>query len=195
MLEAEVKFALDEPRAASLRAALIRLGATLHGSKAQADLYFAHPTRDFAQTDEALRLRRSGDRVWLTWKGPKLDPTLKIREEIELDFGQDFDAARTLLERLSFMQVREVRKLRETWSLPAPASAEIVIDEVTDLGLFCEVEVLASTAAEGRSRLEVLLVTLDLGDLAPVVKSYLELLLSAAGSSAAPNSRARTPLG
>src|SRR4051794_18008373 len=50
----------------------------------QADRYFAHPCRDFSQTDEALRIRTAGDKSYVTFKGPKLDKTTKTRHELEL---------------------------------------------------------------------------------------------------------------
>ncbi len=179
MLEAEVKLQLDGARESRLRARLDALGASAQGSDLQTDLYLAHPTRDFGATDEALRLRQSRGRIRLTWKGPKLDPPFKTREEIEIDAGTDFDQARSLFERLGFAAVAEVRKQRETWQLPAPAEALVVIDAVDGLGSYCEVEVLTTTAAEGRSRLEALLDRLELADLPPVATSYLELLLAA----------------
>ncbi len=179
MLEAEVKLQLDGAREGRLRARLDALGATPHGADQQSDLYLAHPARDFGATDEALRLRQSRGRVQLTWKGPKLDPPFKTREEIEIDAGTDFDQARSLFERLGFTPVAEVHKRRESWQLPAPAEALVVIDAVDGLGSYCEVEVLATTAAEGRSRLEALLGQLELADLPPVATSYLELLLAA----------------
>ena len=42
------------------------------------------PCRDFAQTDEALRIRTVGDTSFVTYKGPKLDATTKTRRELEL---------------------------------------------------------------------------------------------------------------
>src|SRR5438067_687125 len=50
----------------------------------QLDQYFAHPCRDFAKTDEALRIRTVGDKSFVTYKGPKLDTTTKTRHELEL---------------------------------------------------------------------------------------------------------------
>ena len=54
--EVEQKFALANPAAVADR--LAELGATDAQTVVQVDRYFNHPARDFAQTDEALRLRR-----------------------------------------------------------------------------------------------------------------------------------------
>ena len=51
---------------------LRELGAREHAEIQQSDRYFNHPVRDFAVTDEALRIRSVGDQNWLTWKGPKV---------------------------------------------------------------------------------------------------------------------------
>jgi adenylate cyclase class 2 len=67
-----------------LEARLMGMGATWHGSVEQVDRYFNHPSRDFAATDEALRLRSTGDGMAITWKGPRLAASAKTRREIEL---------------------------------------------------------------------------------------------------------------
>ena len=59
------------------------LAARFHDPAEQVDRYFAHPCRDFARTDEALRLRRDGDDVAITWKGPRIDAATKTRRESE----------------------------------------------------------------------------------------------------------------
>ena len=82
MYEVEQKYPLAD--VAEVEAVLARLGATWHGTAEQVDRYFNHPSRDYAVTDEALRLRRTDDRLAITWKGPRLDATAKTRREIEL---------------------------------------------------------------------------------------------------------------
>src|SRR5690348_3273474 len=81
-IEVEQKFASEDMDA--LRHRLSELGAEFGPPVEQVDLYFAHPARDFAKTDEAFRLRREGQANWFTYKGPKLDQTTKTRLEIEL---------------------------------------------------------------------------------------------------------------
>ena len=81
--EVELKFALPDP--AAVRGELLSLGAVPHSIQTEVDTYLQHPVRSFEQTDEALRVRRTGPRVFLTYKGPKIDPTTKTRTEIELE--------------------------------------------------------------------------------------------------------------
>lgn len=176
MLEAEVKLALDGDAVAALRARLASLGATPHGRHAQADTYFAHPQRDFRTTDEALRLRSEDGALRLTYKGPKLDPPRKTREEIEFALGTDHVTATALLERLGFRAAAVVRKRREELLLPGKFHATVSIDDVEGLGTFCEIEVAANDVAQGRARLEDVQLRLGLGGLAPIAESYLELL-------------------
>ena len=51
---------------------------------AEADHYLNAPDRDFARTDEALRLRRIGENTFLTYKGPRRDAASKTRTEVEV---------------------------------------------------------------------------------------------------------------
>lgn len=55
MLEIEIKSACDDP--AEVEKILGSLGARFKDTLFQKDIYFAHPSRNFAETDEALRLR------------------------------------------------------------------------------------------------------------------------------------------
>ncbi len=76
-LEVEQKYRVVHP--AELRSRLVALGAKFAPAVRQVDAYFNHPARDFAQTDEAFRIRSIGDENYLTYKGPKLDRTVKTR--------------------------------------------------------------------------------------------------------------------
>src|SRR5262245_6472777 len=51
----------------------------------EADHYYTSPDRDFAKTDEALRLRRIGATNIVTYKGPKHAGPTRTRTEIEAD--------------------------------------------------------------------------------------------------------------
>ena len=178
MLEAEVKLALDGEAATRLRARLAALGAAPAGHHRQIDVYFSHPVRDFAATDEALRLRQDGDELRVTYKGKKLDPPLKTREEIEFALGTDVATATALLERLGFRPVASVQKERVEYRLAGPPVVIVSLDEVAGLGSFCEVETAAETAAEGRAVIDRALADLALGGLPPIPRSYLDLLLA-----------------
>ena len=96
MYEVEQKYPLAD--VAAVEAALARLGATWHATVEQVDRYFNHPCRDFAATDEALRLRRTGEALAITWKGPRLDATAKTRRELELPLAEAAVPAAALAE-------------------------------------------------------------------------------------------------
>ncbi len=183
MYEVELKFRVTDAAEAERRIAA--LGGRLADAVEQVDRYFAHPARDFAVTDEALRLRRTGDDVVVTWKGPRLDATTKTRREIELGVAPAPDGIATiaswtdLLEALGFRQVREVAKRRRIAVVPWEGSAiEAALDDVAGLGVFLELEVQAAAAdvAAARGRVESL--ANALGCTAAERRSYLELLLA-----------------
>ena len=166
----------------ALRKRLAPLDARPLRDVEQVDIYFAHPSRDFAVTDEALRLRRVGDANFITYKGPKIDATTKTRREIELAIGEgDFVGAEfsKLLEALSFRPVGEVRKRRReleiTWQ---DRCVHCALDDVVGLGTFVELELMAEEAdlTAARECLASLAQALDLKDIER--RSYLEMLLA-----------------
>src|SRR6201995_5245701 len=111
--EVEQKHLVPDMRVLEER--LAERGVEIGHAIEQVDRYFAHPSRDFSQTDEALRIRTVGDNSFVTFKGPKLDTTTKTRHEIELplDAG-DRDGAKfgELLSALGFKPVAVVKKQR-----------------------------------------------------------------------------------
>jgi len=68
--------------------------------KVEEDIYLNHPCRDFGETDEALRIRRDVEGIRVTYKGRKIDPETKTREEIKIEVD-DFDKTLKLFEKLS----------------------------------------------------------------------------------------------
>ena len=97
--EVELKFAAPDLPAFSQK--LIALGYTISPPIDEVDHYFAHPSLDFARTDQALRLRRRGETNLITYKGPKIDKTTKTRQEIELPLAAgeaSFQSWKTMLE-------------------------------------------------------------------------------------------------
>ncbi|MCX8000634.1 MAG: class IV adenylate cyclase [Leptospiraceae bacterium] len=104
--------------------------------KEEFDVYLSHPCRDFAKTDEALRLRVE-KKVKLTYKGPKIDAETKSREEVNVVVN-DFEETLKLLEFLGFKKFRTVKKLRKIYRMD---NAIICVDSVEGLGDFIEIEV------------------------------------------------------
>ena len=117
--EVELKFPVPDLPAFSQK--LTDRAIPISPAQEEIDLYFAHPPRDFARTDEALRLRRKGEANYITYKGPKIDATTKTRREIELPLaaGPESLASWTaLLEAVGFRPVAEVRKSRRKAAIP-----------------------------------------------------------------------------
>ena len=177
--EVELKFPLDD--AERLSALLTDLQAERGSPIEQVDRYFNHPSRDFAQTDEALRIRTMNDRSLLTYKGPLLDAETKTRLEIELPFGVDAaDASQLaeLLRNLGFHEVRAVHKTRTPYRLRwEERDLELALDDVPGLGLFVEIETLAEEPDLDAARQSILRFAAKLGLENSQRKSYLQLLL------------------
>lgn len=180
LLEIEQKFPLDDPQA--IRQSLDELGATFSPWIEQVDVYFAHPSRNFTETDEALRIRRVGEQNFVTYKGPKVDPQTKTRREIELALtpGDDgFGPFSELLEALGFRRVFEVRKRRLPGQLTWQGQVvHLALDDVADLGHFLELEQVAdeSHLEAAKSCLANLAQRLNLTT--SERRGYLDLLLS-----------------
>jgi adenylate cyclase class 2 len=186
--EVELKFHVAD--AAALERQLADLGGRFASPIEQIDRYFAHPARDFAVTDEALRLRRVGDDVAITWKGPRLGVGAKTREELELGVaavtspagtasGSDtIDRWTTLLEALGFRQVREVAKrrrpVRVAWN---GVEIEAAVDHVAGIGDFVELELLAEADGVSQATEQLESLAAALGCTHPERRSYLELML------------------
>jgi adenylate cyclase, class 2 len=179
-VEVELKF--QAPDSERVRSAIRELGGWPGEALQQIDTYFAHPLRDFAKTDEALRVRMVGDAGCTTYKGPLLDAVTKSREETEVWFaGGAIDAERfgRVLERLGFRPVRSVRKRRVPWSLTWESHrVEVAFDRVEDLGDFVELETGTSTEGYEEAKRSLLALAEHLQLKSPERRSYLSMLLA-----------------
>ena len=186
--EVEQKFPVDDLGAVEAR--LVAMGVEISGPELEADLYYAHPARDFAVTDEALRIRRKGRSGYITYKGPKVDTTTKTRQEIELPLSVregGTEAWAILLEALGFRPVAEVRKHRRKATISWEGrQVEASLDEVAELGTFVELELIteAEDVESATGCVKSLAGEIGLG--ASQRRSYLELLLRVRGGTARP---------
>ena len=198
MYEVEQKYPVADVAALEVR--LAGAAARWHGVVEQVDRYFGHPSRDFAATDEALRLRSTAEGVVITWKGPRLDATAKTRREIELPLAEAAVPAPAvaeaapppapqatlarwtdLLEALGFRRVREVAKRRRLATVAwEGAAVEVAVDHVAGLGDFVEFELQADAAGIARAAARVESLARHLGCTRPEPRSYLEMLLARA---------------
>lgn len=178
--EVELKFRLDDPEA--LREWLRKLAAVPGDVVEQRDVYLAHPSRDFAATDEAFRIRSIGDDNRLTYKGPLVDQQTKTRQEVEVSFATGADNRSQmllLLESLGFRAVRKVVKRRTPHHLDWDGRVvELAVDDVEGLGRFLELETLAAEPDWESARDSLLRLAEHLGLKQSERRSYLQLLLS-----------------
>jgi adenylate cyclase class 2 len=180
MLEIELKYPIAD--FAQVEQALQQWQATRETSHHGVDSYFNAPDRDFAQTDEALRVRSIGTTNFVTYKGPKTDPQSKTRQEIEVRLADGTEAAQNfhqLLQLLGYNFVASVHKQRTIYHLSrAGFQLEICLDSVVGLGRFVELEILApeNQLDSARKTLQETAGQLQLNG--SERRSYLELLLN-----------------
>ena len=171
MMEVEVKTACVDPE--GLRQKVLAMGGIFRGRYQQSDVYYAHPCRDFAVTDEALRIRTQPGLVQMHYKGPKIDSSTKTREELGI-FLPDSEAMADILDRLGFRPVMTVRKDREVYLI---REIEVCLDRVEGLDTYVELETSGDDLDDARKRLLDLMAELSLEG--SERRSYLELLLEA----------------
>lgn len=167
--EVEVCAVLNDSE--GLKGEILRRGGTFEKGAKQRDIYFNHPSRDFMETDEALRLRNEDGAITAAYKGPRLTGASKARKEQECGVS-DFETMKAILISLGFKEAGEVVKQRETYLLEG---VNICIDEVEGLGGFAEFEVFGEDIDASEKML--LSLARDLGCKAFTTESYLELLL------------------
>lgn len=176
--EVEQKFRL--PDVAAFESKLRELGVESFETVEQVDSYFAHPSRDFGETDEAFRLRRVGEKNFVTYKGPKIDTTTKTRREIELplpagkQYAEDF---KLLIESLGFRLVGHVEKVRQKAQISRQGtSIEVAIDNVHGVGMYAELEVVAQESEVAAAKRLLASLASEVGLQQGERRSYLELL-------------------
>jgi adenylate cyclase class 2 len=181
MLEVEMKFPVRDFAAVESR--LAEANAHQISTRQDIDQYFNAPDRDFARTDEALRIRRIGSANFVTYKGPKRDAQTKTRTEIEVPLAEGAATAEAfaeLLTHLGYRAVAVVHKQRRIYHLERGTfSLEVSLDEVQRVGRFVEIEILAPEERLGDARRVVQELATWLGLTTSERRSYLELLLEA----------------
>lgn len=174
MIEVEVKVRADHRQ---VKDKLKEIGARPVGVEKQSDTYYNAPHRDFAETDEALRIRCVNGTSVLTYKGRKLDKVSKTREEFET--AVEGDEARSILLSLGFKQSGRVRKSRDVYRYN---DFIICLDKVEGLGEFVEIELMAESGPGSdielhRKRIFDLFRELGVQESQSIRESYLEMIL------------------
>lgn len=175
MYEVECKLRADHD---AVRARLDELGGKRIETVTQIDTYYNAPDRDFAQTDEALRIReeRAGEasETFITYKGPLVDQESKTRTEAETAVA-DPESARAILSGLGYEPAATVEKERERYEFD---SVTITLDSVDGLGEFVEGELEVETGIDdARERVKSVLRELGLDTGEQIRTSYLGLLI------------------
>ena len=173
MLEVEAKFAVRDP--GEVRARLDRQGVHMARRQQEHDVYYNAPHRDFAKTDEALRVRYDDAGVTVTYKGPKIRVgSAKAREEFNLAVASG-ETLESILSRLGFRRAASVSKTREFYEM---GDVTVTLDDVEGLGTFIEIEILTESDREDAAR-RIGVTAKGLGvDGPPIYTSYLEMLVS-----------------
>ena len=139
MIEVEVKAKIEN--FVDMEKKLKNLGAIKSKKEYQEDIYFNSPIVDFANTDEALRIRTTEENkktnIFITYKGPKIDSKSKTREEIEITI-EDSAKCSKIFQHLGFTEVRAVRKNRQYYTYE---NFEISLDDVEGLEPYMEIEI------------------------------------------------------
>ncbi|WP_407413780.1 class IV adenylate cyclase [Methanobrevibacter sp.] len=139
MIEVEVKAKIENFD--DMKKKLENLGAIKSKKEFQEDIYFNSPIVDFANTDEALRIRTTEENektnIFITYKGPKIDSKSKTRKEIEIAI-EDSEKCSDIFQNLGFTKVRAVRKNRQYYTYE---NFEISLDDVEGLEPYMEIEI------------------------------------------------------
>ena len=147
MYEVEIKIPADLE---ATRERLREAGAERVDARRQRDTYYDAPHREFAETDEALRIRREtpladgpespegepDPAATVTYKGPLLEEASKTRTEHETGVD-DGEALAAVLSGLGFEPAAAVEKRREFWSYDG---FTVTLDAVTGLDEYVEIE-------------------------------------------------------
>lgn len=180
MYEVEIKFLVAN--LGDFERQITKFGAVPGAPVTEIDLFFQHPNRDFATTDECLRIRTRESQLgiierFMTYKGPKIDRKTKTRKEIEipLDNGQPWQE---MLESLGFRPHATVKKSRRRGeAMISGHHVAFLLDTVSGLdGNFVEIETLADAERLEEARNFIIGLAKELGLENAVRTSYLGLI-------------------
>jgi adenylate cyclase class 2 len=192
MIEVEIKAKIKDPE--HIRNLFAKNKGVYKLSLIHEDTYYNMPKglRDFKQTDEALRIRKSVEfkkdnkannsttNYFITYKGKKVDNTTKTREEIEIQISE-IEGMKNLLSILGFREVFTVVKERDLYDFKFyDKKIEALIDYVPILEQhFIEVELLTESLDNVEQNQEILFSFLNSFEIRreeSIRKSYLELI-------------------
>jgi len=169
-IEIEAKIKVE-----SLEEIVVRLadmGGQMECDLLQVDTYFDDTGETLLASDCGLRLRKQstgeGQKIILTYKGPRQKTSFKSRAEIEIEVS-DFAHSVQLLAALGYEKALVFEKRRQVWQLPDSA---VCLDELPLVGSFIEIEASSEQAVADTLR------KLQLADFPHINESYAHLVRS-----------------
>ncbi|HIJ71527.1 MAG TPA: class IV adenylate cyclase [Planctomycetes bacterium] len=167
-LEIEAKVKVESLKEIADRLAAI--GGQLQYDLLQTDTYFDDADHALLAYDCGLRLRRqkgrAGEKVLLTYKGPRQKTRFKSRDEIEIEVS-DFATAVELLTALGYQKTLEFDKRRQVWRF---LESTVCLDELPLLGSFLEIEASSEQTVADTLR------KMELADMPHISESYAHLI-------------------
>lgn len=173
MLEIEAKVRVDDHE--PVRALLKALGAKFIGRYVETNYILDRPDGSLRDRGCGLRVREMAVEqgepaaATLTYKGPRRESTMKVREEVEIELS-DAAGALAIVNAIGFETVVSYRKRRERWELDG---CHVELDEAPMLGRFVEVE------GADEKAIRRALDAIGLGASVHVSKSYVGMLVEA----------------
>lgn len=180
MIEVEIK--LPVPDLDTVREKLTHIGFQESGYEREQDTYYDNAAEDIRTGGQALRIRETVNLLTgkstaqINFKGKKLDQITVTRQELETDIA-DGETGRQILEAIGFHRVMpEVIKERRELKRGGMTAC---LDQVTGLGSFLELEVMAETEEDrdaAMKQIEAVLSQLGYQVTDTVRSSYLSML-------------------
>jgi predicted adenylyl cyclase CyaB len=135
MIETEAKIPVSD--LAALREKILRLGARLEKDCLfEENTLFDFPSRSLSKNRQALRLRKIGKKVFLTFKGiPQKSRTFKVREEHETEIRN----SRKLKKILRSLGLKPTFSYQKHRTVFRQGPLKICLDEL-DIGNYLELE-------------------------------------------------------
>jgi len=166
--EIECKIKVDSH--ADVVARLGEIDAGFVGSFLLRDAYFDFAGDDLKTADRGLRIRKQtgpdGEKVIVTYKGPREDNPFKSRQEIETSVGE-FEFMSKILLALGMKKNIVIEKKRDIWLF---SGCEVCLDELPLIGTFVEVE------GDNADMISAVLEALSLSGLKHIDDGYARLI-------------------
>jgi adenylate cyclase class 2 len=180
LFEVEMKFAVSDV-AALLEKLRQEFGLTFGEAAEERDVFYQHPAKDFAKTDECLRIRQKAGQYKITYKGAKLDKETKTRRELEIFLTDQPEIAKQwdeLLQAVGFLPNAELKKTRRTAAMIfREQKFGLTLDHLDGPGDFIEIETIADERQFSELQKAVKSLATALGFSKPITESYLELMM------------------